>query len=121
MVDVMKMKGHVFQYYPPLSRVRQYVEEHFAEDLSLDRVAKIANLEKKYFSTFFHRKVGITYTFWLSWFRITKAIELMRQSDESITNIAYSVGFSDLRTFERTFKKVTSLNPMEFKKSIRPS
>ena len=47
-------------------------------------------------------------------------MELIKANDSSITHIAYEVGFGDLRTFERAFKKYTRMTPMEFKKSARP-
>ncbi len=116
-----KINKAAFQYYPSLERVKNYVEEHYSEDVCLETVSRIANLEKKYFSSFFHRKIGITYTSWVAGVRIEKAMELIQTHDDSLTRIAYSVGFGDLRTFERSFKKITNLKPMEFKKSVRPS
>jgi AraC-like DNA-binding protein len=44
----------------------------------------------------------------------------MKARDYSITEVAYEVGFGDLRTFERAFKKHTLTTPMEFKKSVLP-
>ena len=44
----------------------------------------------------------------------------MRSQDHSITEIAYAVGFRDLRTFERAFKRHTGQTPLSFKKSVAP-
>ncbi len=112
--------GEVFDYYPRLNRLRQYVEQSYSEPLPLGKAASIAALESSYFSTYFRAKVGITFTEWLRLVRIEKAIELMKARDVSITDIAYEVGFADLRTFERAFKQHTRMTPMEFKKSARP-
>jgi two-component system response regulator YesN len=100
--------------------VKQYVEENYAEALSLQFVAEVAGMEPTYFSAFFHQKVGITYSSWLRRLRVAKAIELMRTTNESITRIAYSVGFGDVRTFERSFKLLTRVTPLTFKLSVRP-
>ncbi len=112
--------GEVFDYYPRLNRLREYVEQSYSEPISLGKAAGIAALEKSYFSSYFHAKVGITFTEWLRQVRIEKAMELMKASDSSITEVAYEVGFGDLRTFERAFKKHTLMTPSEFKKSVRP-
>ncbi len=112
--------GEVFDYYPRLNRLREYVEQSYSEPISLGNAASIAALERSYFSSYFHAKVGITFTEWLRQVRIEKAMALMKAGDFSIAEVAYEVGFGDLRTFERAFKKHTLTTPREFKKSVRP-
>ena len=111
---------HSFEYYARLGRVKKHVEQYYTEEISLENAAQIAATEKTYFSSFFREKVGITFTEWLRQFRVTKAIEIMKTRNESIINIAFEVGFQDLRTFERAFKKYTNLTAREFKRSILP-
>ncbi len=112
--------GEVFDYYPRLNRLREYVEKSYSEPISLGNAASIAALESSYFSTYFRAKVGITFTEWLRQVRTEKAMALMKAGDFSITHIAYEVGFGDLRTFERAFKKHTLTTPREFRKSVAP-
>ncbi|MGH9428261.1 MAG: helix-turn-helix domain-containing protein, partial [Terriglobia bacterium] len=102
----IQFNTHAFHYYLRLKKVQKYVEEHYQEALSLRTAAGIACMEAKSFSKFFHKKVGITFKSYVTQKRIFEAMELMRSSDhQSITQIAFCVGFSDLRTFERAFKK----------------
>ncbi len=112
--------GEVFDYYPRLKRLREYVEQNYSERIPLEKAAQIATLESSYFSSYFRAKVGITFTDWLRQVRISKAMELLKARDFSITHIAYEVGFGDLRTFERAFKKHTRMTPREFKKTVAP-
>jgi YesN/AraC family two-component response regulator len=123
-----KSRGHqkrtnepAFSYYSCLKRVKEYVESHRSESVPLQTAAKIASLETKYFSAFFHRKVGITYKDWLTTLQITNAKRLIMAVDSRLTDVASEAGFKDLRTFERAFKKYTSQTPMNFKKLVRPS
>ena len=88
--------------------------------MPLEKAAGIAALEKSYFSSYFRAKIGITFTDWLRQVRVRKATELLKAEDFSITEVAYEVGFADLRTFERAFKKHTRMTPREFKKSVAP-
>ena len=52
-------------YYARLTPVLQYVEAHISKPISLDEAAKVAHLEREYFSAFFRSKVGATFTEWI--------------------------------------------------------
>ncbi|GMR17287.1 MAG: hypothetical protein BMS9Abin32_361 [Gammaproteobacteria bacterium] len=105
-------------YDTRLERVRLFVEQRYAEPLPLDRVAQVAGLEKSYFSKYFHQKTGVCFHDWLHWIRVGHAIELMRSRELSVTEVAYAVGFQDLRTFERAFTRCTGQCPKTMKKQI---
>ena len=109
-----------FRYYSRLKRVKEHVDEYYSEEISLEKAARIATTEKTYFSTFFRKKVGITFTDWLRRLRVAKAIEIIQTRNQSICDIAFEVGFGDLRSFERAFKRYTNLTARQFKKSILP-
>ncbi len=109
-----------FSYYARLARVKEYVDSHYTEEVTLTVAAGIAGLEPKYFSAFFRDKTGVCFSDWLRQLRVEKALDLMRARNYSITEVAFEVGFQDLRTFERAFKRVTTMTPREFKRSVRP-
>ena len=113
------MNGRVFDH-DPLERLRQYVDERYAEHISLSDAAQISGLQMSSFCSFFRTAVGINFTDWLRQVRISKAIELMKTSDLSITEIAHEVGYAKMITFEREFKNCTLATLKEFKKSLRP-
>lgn len=114
------VKESPFYYYGRLRKVKEYVQRHYSEEITLEVVARIAAMEKTYFSTFFRQKVGITYRKWLQILRVGKAAEIIKRENASITEVCYSVGFGDLRTFERAFKRWTGFTPRSFKKMISP-
>ena len=109
-----------FRYYERLGRLDQYVSQHYEQPISLGIAAGIAALERTYFSKFFHAKTGVCFHDWLAHVRISNAKELLRSRNFTITETALSVGFNDLRTFERTFQKCAGLTPLDYKKSVRP-
>jgi|SRR5215813_3270729 len=119
--ELKNINNNAFSYYSCLRRLKEYVENHQSENIPLQTAAGIASLERKYFSAFFHKKTGITYLRWLNSFRIAKAVALIKVTDDSLTQVASTVGFGDLRSFERSFKKLIKVTPSEFRKSVRPS
>jgi len=112
------LNGRVFDDHP-MKRLRQYVDECYAEHISLSEAAQISGLQMSSFCSFFRTSVGINFTDWLRQVRISKAIELMRNSGLSITRIAHDVGFVEMITFEREFKKHTRMTPRDFTESLR--
>ena len=109
-----------FIYYRRLQRVKDHVEQNVQEPLTLESLANVAGLEKTYFSKYFRRRTGITVTEWLNWVRVQHSVGLMRNSNLTITDIAYTVGFNDLRTFERATNRFIGLCPMKLKQLIGP-
>ena len=100
-----------FSYYHRLSAVLQFVTANVAAPISLGAAAKLAGLERKYFSAFFHSKVGATFTEWVRILRVSRAMELMGVRDDSIVRIGFAAGFQDVRTFERAFKRYVGVSP----------
>lgn len=109
-----------FDYYVPLQRIKRYTEDNYREKITLGVAASVAGMEETYFSTFFHRKTGVRFVEWLHHVRIERAMSLLSRTDQRITDVAYEVGFCDLRTFQRAFKKETNLTPRDFKRICKP-
>ena len=114
------INNDAFQNDSRLRRIKRHVDQHYSEEISLEKAAQIAATEKTYFSTFFRKKVGITFTDWLRQIRVAKAIEIIKTRNQSICDTAFEVGFGDLRSFERAFKRYTNMTAREFKKSVLP-
>ncbi len=110
----------VFVYYARLERLKRYVDQNLSEPITLQTAAEVAGLEQKYFSAFFQRKTGVGFREWLNRLRVRRAGALLEQNNLSITELAQEVGFQDLRTFERAFKKHKGMTPVAFKNTVRP-
>ena len=117
---VQRFHHEAFSYYDRLSPVLRFVTANVATPISLDGAAKVAGLERKYFSAFFHSKVGATFTEWVRILRVSRAMELMRIHDNSIVRVAFAAGFQDVRTFERAFKRYVGVSPRVYRASVRP-
>jgi len=109
----------MFFFCPRLAKIKRHVDEHYAEPFTLAQAAEIAALEKTYFSKIFRAKVGISFGDWLARERVKRALLMLMNHDHRITDLTFAVGFADLRTFERAFKKFTGITPRECKSIVR--
>jgi AraC-like DNA-binding protein len=116
---LMTGNGDPFEYYPRLARLRAYIKANLSQPISLADAARVAALEKKYFSRYFKACVGRNFSDWLLEQQIGHAVELLRDRDCSISSLAFRTGCHDLRTFERRFKRVTGVTPRELRSRIR--
>ena len=109
-----------FQDYSRQKRVRENAEESYPEEILSENADRIAAMERRYFSAFFRKKVGITFTDWLRQLRIVEAVELLKHPNQSMNEIAAKVGFSSLGSFQSAFRWHTKMTPRRFRQSILP-
>ena len=101
-------------------RVQEHADEFYPEEISPENAARIASMESRYFSSLFRKKVGITFADWLRQVRMVKAMELLKQPGQSMSEIAGEVGFSSLGSFQSAFRWYTKTTPQEFRRSVLP-
>lgn len=96
-----------------------YINNHYQEECTLKQISAAIGYDYVYLSKLFQKTMNISYTKYLNSFRISKARELLKNSNEAITDIAFAVGYSNLRTFNRNFKELNGNNPAEYRKSSK--
>jgi two-component system response regulator YesN len=101
---------------PMVSFVLDYLEFHYNEDITLDSVAGKLDISGGYLSTYFKEKTGNNFIDYVHEVRINKAKELLLHADLKIQDTAAKVGYHNLNSFNRMFKKYTGMTPSEFKK-----
>lgn len=99
-----------------IEKANRYIRAHYAEQLSLDDVAREVNLSSFYFSRLYKRETGVNFSDKLAQVRIERAKELLNREDLSVKEIAYLVGYQEPNYFSRIFKKVTGRTASEYKK-----
>lgn len=98
-------------------KVIAYVSENFKQNISLKTIADTFGYNKKYLSGALHSLTGMHFTDFIAMYRVECAKKLLTQSRElSVTEIAEKCGFASINTFNRQFKKLTSITPMQYKK-----
>lgn len=103
---------------PMISRAKQFIAEHFTEQLSLGQVAKAVNTSVFYFCKMFKKFTGINFTEYLSRVRIENARNLLLNPNLRVSEIAYEAGFQSLTHFNRVFKKIVGQSPTEFRSHL---
>jgi len=94
-----------------LFRLQEWVANHDALNLTLEEAARIACLERHYFSNKFTERVGQSFREWRSRYRIAWAVQAIATGEHSIAEVIYRAGYKDRRTFERTVKRLTGVTP----------
>ena len=101
---------------PILERVMQFVEENISNsDAGVGEMAQAAAVSRSGLQRKLKQAMGITPIDLLREARIKRACQLLRQTDKSVSDIAYACGFTDPKYFSRSFKQSTGLSPTEYK------
>lgn len=98
-----------------MQKFLQYIEQHFGEDVSLEVLAASANVSKSECLRCFKSTMQSTPYKYLIEYRLSKAAELLKNTDESISNIAECVGFHQISHFGKCFKEKTGLAPRDYR------
>lgn len=96
-----------------------YIHEHFAEELSLEQLARIAALSKNYLSALFSKTMKISLGDYIEQVRINHARLLLQTTDDSILEIALASGFHSSPYFNRVFKKIMNMTPGQYRKIVK--
>ena len=94
-----------------LRRVTDYLAAHLAEDIPLQILSDLVKLSRSYFSRAFKVSTGLAPHQWLLQARISKAKQLLLQTDRPLAQIAIDVGFADQAHFTRTFRREAGESP----------
>lgn len=96
---------------------RDYLEHHYTEDISLEDVAEQVNISPQYFSKLIKKNTGFNFIDWLSMLRVKKAKELLTNSNLTVKEVCFMVGYKDPNYFSRIFKKRIGITPSEYVKT----
>lgn len=100
---------------------KEYIHSHLAEQMTLEGVAKAAAVSPFHFCKIFKRATGLTFTDFVSRARVEKAKRLLMRPAARITEVAYDAGFQSLSHFNRSFRRIVSESPTEFRSRMRSS
>lgn len=101
-----------------LRKVQDYVAEHLAEEISIERLAELVELSSSHFSHVFKETTGMTPLQFVTRERITRAQRLIRETSRSLIEIGLEVGYTSPSHFAQVFRRVVGVTPTDFRSSL---
>lgn len=100
-----------------IKKATVYIDENYADQLSLDDIVEVSGLSKYHFTRLFHATIHSTPIQYLTKVRINKSIELLKNEELTIEEIAVQVGFSNGNYFNKVFRSALGMSPGKYRKN----
>lgn len=101
-----------------LARIKQYISQHYRENLTLESMAAFANMNPYYFSSYFKKNAGANFKNYLTDIRMEEAARLLKHTDCKAYEAAEAVGYKNVRQFNENFKAAFGKSPNEYRKDL---
>lgn len=102
-------------FSPRQASLKEVIQHHLFSDFSVNELAKLAGLSLSSFKRAFQNIYHDTPANYLRSKKMEKAMDLLKQSDYSVSEICFQIGFNDTSHFTKGFKKHTGQSPLAFK------
>lgn len=102
---------------PEYKKLLYEIQKQYAH-ITFSQAANMMGLSESYFSRYFHRMSGMTFSRYLNIIRIERAIEMLKEDILSVTEISMRCGFDTIRHFNRVFKDITGMAPRQLPKEF---
>lgn len=102
-----------------MQHICAYVMAHYVHTISLDDIAADIGMNRSAFCSYFKRCKGVTFSQFVTQYRLNTACELLKHSQKQVSEICFTVGFNDLPHFIRVFKKATGLSPSRYRNQFQ--
>ncbi len=99
-----------------LQEVKEYLDRHYMEKITLDALAERFYINKFYLTRIFKEQFGVSIHHCLLQIRITHAKQLLRFTDKTVEAVGCECGIADANYFSRMFRKVEGISPGEFRR-----
>ncbi|MBK7871697.1 MAG: helix-turn-helix transcriptional regulator [Saprospiraceae bacterium] len=111
-------KSTQIELYRRLTRAKDYIDSHFAKSISLDDIAQVACLSTFHFLTCFKALHGLTPYQYLTRVRLQQAKKLLKTKDISVQEVCQMVGYEDISSFSKLYKKTFGASPSKTEKIL---
>ena len=98
-----------------LEEVQRYLQERYADALTLPGIASRFGFNPSYFSRLFHRQAGVSLVEYINGVRIRRSCVLLKRTSLGVLEIALSVGYNNLSHYNRYFRRLVGMSPREYR------
>lgn len=116
-----RVLGYRYSDNQIFNKIVEYINYNYQKNIELKECAEKYHTSPNYIARMFKKYYGISFITYLNSLRIKKAQELLRNTDLSIKEIAYKVGYNNLNYFYKIFKRNMEATPKDFKNGIAKS
>lgn len=102
-----------------IEQAARFIVKNYNRNITLEDVSEFVHLSGGYFSKKFKNETGIGFKEYLVKIRLQKAMEMLEETDDSITDIAYKCGFNDSNYFGDAFARAVRMSPSKYRKVKR--
>lgn len=102
-----------------MQQICAYVMAHYVHAISLDDIAAEVGMNRSAFCSYFKRCKGMTFSQFVTQYRLNTACELLKHSQKQVSEICYMVGFNDLPHFVRVFTSAVGMSPSKYRKQFK--
>ena len=102
-----------------LRPVINYIAEHYAEKIYVEKLADIIMVSPDYFTKMFKDSIGKTPVDYINGIRVNRSMQLLIDSDKSIAEIADDIGCCNANYFHKIFKQYMDLSPLAYRKAVK--
>lgn len=103
-----------------MQQISTYVMRHYVHSISLNEIASEVGMNRSAFCSYFKRIKGMTFSQFVTQYRLNTACELLKSSQKQVSEICFMVGFNDVPHFVRVFTMAKGLSPLKFRKQFEP-
>lgn len=101
-----------------LNTVIEFVMKNFKREIMTGEAAALVNMAQNSFSRYFTQRTRKTFTAFVNEMRLNHACKLLAEGSTSITDICFECGFNNLSNFNRQFKAVYNVSPLNYRKTL---
>jgi len=106
-------------YDEAIAYAQSHIGRHYHEQISIDSISKSTGMSRRNFDRRFKKAVGVSPLAYLQQTRIDTAQDLLKNSNLSVSEIMYQVGYQDTAHFSRLFKKKNGTTPRQYRSTVR--
>lgn len=102
-----------------ISKTLAYIKQHYNTKFQISDIADTLNISTRYLSKIFYKHMNMTLLNYINVYRMNQAIELMQNTDLSLTEISHQIGMNDSQHFSKLFRSTIGSPPFQYRKELK--